>query len=222
MPLSAILGISKSKITIRLRNCTSRRHRLRTSMPWCCRPCNSALKSRRCRIRFLGRKIQQRGTRSEEADYLSALAWPGLAPVRSDQITSHYGAVGVNINIPIFNGFYFDARAKTADIQTNQNRQRLTDERNNIAVTCEKRMAGIPAGLLAAGRNPATPPAGKPVAQPGHSAGRHSAVGTRLKSSGAYPGGAARKRRRDHRVDTDASIRYRLKQLYMLTIYAPK
>jgi len=64
---------------------------------------------------------------------ISALGVAGLAPVRADQITSHYGAVGVNINIPIFNGFYFDARAKTAEIQTNQNRQRLTDERNNIA-----------------------------------------------------------------------------------------
>ena len=64
---------------------------------------------------------------------ISALGVAGLAPVRSDQITSHYGAVGININIPIFNGYYFDARAKTADIQTNENRQRLTDERNNVA-----------------------------------------------------------------------------------------
>jgi len=78
---------------------------------------------------------------------ISALGVAGLAPVRADQITSHYGAVGVNINIPIFNGFYFDARAKTAEIQTNQNRQRLTDERNNIARDV-RTYGRIPAGLF--------------------------------------------------------------------------
>jgi outer membrane protein len=64
---------------------------------------------------------------------ISAIGVAGIAPVRADQLTSHYGAVGVNINIPIFNGFYFDARAKTADIQAEQNRKKLADERNNVA-----------------------------------------------------------------------------------------
>ncbi|HEV7510378.1 MAG TPA: TolC family protein [Candidatus Acidoferrum sp.] len=48
-------------------------------------------------------------------------------------ITDWYGAAGVNINIPLFNGFMFDARAKAADLQTDANRQRLADLRNNIA-----------------------------------------------------------------------------------------
>jgi outer membrane protein len=65
---------------------------------------------------------------------ISALAAAGITPVRSGQpLTNWYGAAGVNINLPLFNGFMFDARAKAADLQTEANRQRLSDVRNNIA-----------------------------------------------------------------------------------------
>jgi len=65
---------------------------------------------------------------------ISALAAAGVTPVRSGQpLTNWYGAAGVNINLPLFNGFMFDARAKAADLQTEANRQRLSDLRNNIA-----------------------------------------------------------------------------------------
>src|SRR4029077_11267211 len=64
---------------------------------------------------------------------VSALGVAGEAPVRDDHIPNWYGAVGVNINIPIFNGFLYNARARTADLQTEVNRQRLADLRNNLA-----------------------------------------------------------------------------------------
>jgi outer membrane protein len=64
---------------------------------------------------------------------VSALGVVGAAPVRDPQIANWYGAVGVNINIPVFNGFLHNARAKAADLQTEIARQRLTDLRNNIA-----------------------------------------------------------------------------------------
>jgi outer membrane protein len=64
---------------------------------------------------------------------VSALGTTGIAPVRSSQLSSWYGAVGVNINLPLFSGFLFDARAKTADLQTELNRQRLADLKNGIA-----------------------------------------------------------------------------------------
>jgi outer membrane protein len=64
---------------------------------------------------------------------VSALGAVGLAPVRDNQVSSWYGAVGVNINIPVFNGFLFNARAKAADLQTEVNRQKLADLRNKIA-----------------------------------------------------------------------------------------
>lgn len=65
---------------------------------------------------------------------ISALGVVGNTPVRDDHITPNwYGAVGVNVNIPVFNGFLYNARAKAADLQTEVNRQKLIDLRNNIA-----------------------------------------------------------------------------------------
>jgi outer membrane protein len=65
---------------------------------------------------------------------VSALGVAGTTPVRDQAITPNwYGAVGVNINIPVFNGFLFSARAKAADLQTEVVRQRLADLRNNLA-----------------------------------------------------------------------------------------
>jgi outer membrane protein len=57
----------------------------------------------------------------------------GAAPVRNDNISSWYGAGGVNVNIPLFNGFLFNARAKSADLDTEAKRKRLQDLQNNIA-----------------------------------------------------------------------------------------
>jgi outer membrane protein len=64
---------------------------------------------------------------------VEALGVVGEAPVRNDNIPNWYGAVGVNINIPVFNGFLFNARAKAADLQTEVQRQSLLDTRNNIS-----------------------------------------------------------------------------------------
>src|SRR5262249_38696910 len=64
---------------------------------------------------------------------ISAIGVVGQAPVRDDHIPSWYGGVGVNVNIPVFNGFLFNARAKSADLQVEINRQRLADLRNLLA-----------------------------------------------------------------------------------------
>jgi outer membrane protein len=64
---------------------------------------------------------------------ISALGAAGIAPVRDPQIRNWYGAVGVNINIPLFNGFLYTARGKVADLQTEAARQKLMDTRNNVA-----------------------------------------------------------------------------------------
>jgi outer membrane protein len=64
---------------------------------------------------------------------VSALGVVGEAPVRDNHIPSWYGAVGVNVQIPLFNGFLNSARAKTADLQTQASHQRLLDLQNNIA-----------------------------------------------------------------------------------------
>jgi outer membrane protein TolC len=57
-------------------------------------------------------------------------------PGRGPSLLQHLGnqrARGVNISIPVFNGFLYNARAKTADLQTELARQRLADLRNNVA-----------------------------------------------------------------------------------------
>ncbi len=65
---------------------------------------------------------------------ISALGVVGSVPVRDDRITPNwYGAVGVNINIPVFNGFLYSARASAADLETQAARQKFMDMRNNIA-----------------------------------------------------------------------------------------
>jgi outer membrane protein len=64
---------------------------------------------------------------------VSASGVVGAAPIRNDNISNWYGAAGVNINIPVFNGFLFNARAKSADLNTEVKRQRLQDLQNNIA-----------------------------------------------------------------------------------------
>ena len=64
---------------------------------------------------------------------ISALGVVGEAPIRDPHIPNWYGAAGVNINIPVFNGGLYSSRAKSADLQTEIDRQRLSDLRNNIA-----------------------------------------------------------------------------------------
>ena len=65
---------------------------------------------------------------------ISGLAAYGGTPVRADQITSSwYGAAGVNMSIPIFNGFLFSARAKEADYRASAIEQQERDLRDKIA-----------------------------------------------------------------------------------------
>jgi len=64
---------------------------------------------------------------------VNAMGTTGLAPVRDDHISSWYGGVGVNINIPVFNGFLFNARAKGAELETEVKRKRLQDLQDNVA-----------------------------------------------------------------------------------------
>jgi outer membrane protein len=64
---------------------------------------------------------------------VTALGVVGGAPVRDPNITSWYGAAGVNVNIPVFNGFLFNARSKSADLETQEQGKRLQDLQDNVA-----------------------------------------------------------------------------------------
>jgi len=64
---------------------------------------------------------------------VTALGVVGGAPVRDPNITSWYGAAGINVNIPVFNGLLFNARSKSADLETQAQEKRLQDFEDNVA-----------------------------------------------------------------------------------------
>jgi outer membrane protein len=64
---------------------------------------------------------------------IRALGAVGQAPVRDVHITSWYGAVGVNVEIPIFTGFRISAQTHEAQLQTEVEDERLTGLRNAIS-----------------------------------------------------------------------------------------
>ena len=64
---------------------------------------------------------------------ISALAAYGDSPIRDDRVYGPYGAVGVNVQIPIFNGFLFFSKSRETDLRAQAMRQRLADLRNRIS-----------------------------------------------------------------------------------------
>lgn len=82
-------------------------------------------------------QAQQRFARAEHElnrPSISALGAVGGTPARADQITtSWYGAVGVNMSIPVFNGFLFSSRAHEADLRAGALQQQTRDLRDRIA-----------------------------------------------------------------------------------------
>ncbi|HVZ19277.1 MAG TPA: TolC family protein [Terriglobales bacterium] len=64
---------------------------------------------------------------------VSALGVVGSVPFETGPLSSWYGAVGVNVNIPVFNGFLFNARAHEADLRAQAADQRHRDLANRIS-----------------------------------------------------------------------------------------
>ena len=64
---------------------------------------------------------------------IRALGVVGDTPVRNPEVSSWYGAVGVNVNIPVFNGFLFTTKSREASIRTQAAQERLRDVRDRIA-----------------------------------------------------------------------------------------
>jgi outer membrane protein len=57
----------------------------------------------------------------------------GSTPVRNPVLSNWYGAVGVNIDIPVFNGFLYTARAHEANLKAQAVDERLRDLRDRIS-----------------------------------------------------------------------------------------
>ncbi len=57
----------------------------------------------------------------------------GGVPTGAPQIDNWYGAIGVNVNIPIFNGFLYPARSREAALRSQAEQERLRDLKDRIA-----------------------------------------------------------------------------------------
>ena len=75
----------------------------------------------------------QRAERDLLLPDIRALGVVGDTPVRNPLISSWYGAVGVNVDIPVFNGFLYTARAREASLRAQATQEKLRDIRDRIA-----------------------------------------------------------------------------------------
>ena len=64
---------------------------------------------------------------------VSLVGSAGFAPAAFETVPGRYGAVGVNLNIPVFNGGLYKARQAEADLKAKAAAQRITDVENSVA-----------------------------------------------------------------------------------------
>jgi outer membrane protein len=65
---------------------------------------------------------------------IRAMGAVGDTPVRNPLISPNwYGAVGVNVDIPVFNGFLFSARSREASLRAQATQEKLRDLRDRIS-----------------------------------------------------------------------------------------
>jgi outer membrane protein len=77
----------------------------------------------------------ERLARAEHALYYPTLAvtgTTGLIPASADNLPPRYGAIGLNINIPIFNGGLFKARQAEAELKAKAAGQNVGDLQNRV------------------------------------------------------------------------------------------
>jgi outer membrane protein len=64
---------------------------------------------------------------------ISAAGAAGLTPVSQAELTDRYAAAGINVNIPIFNGFLFSARHQEANLRAKAADQGMRDLADRIS-----------------------------------------------------------------------------------------
>jgi outer membrane protein len=78
----------------------------------------------------------QRFTRAEHDLYfpsVGVVGTAGFAPAAYDTVPGRYGAVGLNVNVPIFNGGLFKARQTEAELKAKAIGQNVNDLQNRVA-----------------------------------------------------------------------------------------
>lgn len=64
---------------------------------------------------------------------IEAVGVLGDTPVRNPVLSNWYGAVGVNVSIPLFNGFLYSAKSREARLRTQATQDRMLDLKNRIS-----------------------------------------------------------------------------------------
>jgi outer membrane protein len=72
---------------------------------------------------------------------VSAVGAAGVAPVHADTLSERYSALGVNVNIPVFNGHLFTARRTEAELRAQAAEQGVRNLEN--AITRDVRVAWL-------------------------------------------------------------------------------
>ena len=78
----------------------------------------------------------QRFARAEHELYypsVGVVGTAGFAPAGYDTVPGRYGAIGLNVNIPIFNGGLFKARQTEAELKARAAGQNVNDLQNRVA-----------------------------------------------------------------------------------------
>jgi outer membrane protein len=75
-----------------------------------------------------------RAERDQKLPSITAAGTAGSVPIRPAQyyVTNWWGAIGVNMNIPIFNGFLYSAQAKEASLRAQATSEQARDLRDSI------------------------------------------------------------------------------------------
>lgn len=94
---------------------------------------NSRPELKEIHFRYQAAQKEQQAERDALRPTISAVSAVGGTPVRDYHLSPWYEAAGVNLEVPIFNGFLFSARAKEASLRAQAEQQHLVDERNRIA-----------------------------------------------------------------------------------------
>lgn len=84
----------------------------------------------------LRESADQRFTKAEHALYypsIGVLGTAGFAPAGYNTISSRYGAIGLNVSIPIFNGGLFKARQTEAELKAKATAANISSMQNRVA-----------------------------------------------------------------------------------------
>ncbi len=85
-------------------------------------------------LRFQGEAAAKFARAERDLHYptISAVGSAGVIPVHDPALKDNYAAAGVNLSLPLFEGFLFSAREKEADLRSKAAAEDLRDAENNV------------------------------------------------------------------------------------------